>query len=114
MVAENHSLWSLNLSRNSLMNDAHDIHGFTALSNAIANNGVLTNLDLSWNRLTGTSYCVKLDGVHKFAASLQQNHALESLNFENNYVDLESEALLQRICDEQNIALRAKNRSELG
>ena len=83
MVAENHSLWSLNLSRNSLMNDAHDIHGFTALSNAIANNGVLTNLDLSWNRLTGTSYCVKLDGVHKFAASLQQNHALESLNFEN-------------------------------
>ena len=114
MVADNHSLWSLNLSRNSLLNDAHDMGGFVALSNAIADNAVLTFLDLSWNRLTGTSYCVKLDGVQKFAASLGQNSALESVNFENNYVDLESEALLQHVCDQQNIALRVKNLSELG
>ena len=113
MVAGNHSLWSLNLSRNSLLNDAHDIGGFVALSNAIADNAVLTFLDLSWNRLTGTSYCVKLDGVQSLLLALGRT-ALESVNFENNYVDLESEALLQHVCDQQNIALRVKNLSELG
>ena len=114
MLAGNDTLQSLCLSHNSLMNDAHDLEGFVALCRALAQNTGLLSLDLSWNRLTGTSYCTNMDGVGVLVACLRENTNLATLSFENNYLDLDGELMLQRACASRNIEVHVKNRSELG
>lgn len=114
MLAQNEVVDTVCLAHNSLLNDAHDMDGFAALADALTVNDSLTSIDLSWNRLTGTAYCATSSGIERLTEALAENNTMRHINLENNYVALEGQEALARVCEAKDIEIKIKNRSELG